>query len=94
MGLITNTNMESGIIRRLSIVLLVLTLCSTLIFGIQSDEHNIREFGAAGDGVKIETKAIQAAVDKCAAAGGIVIIPKGRYITGTIYESSLKTFKI
>ncbi|HEC43279.1 MAG TPA: hypothetical protein ENI20_10660 [Bacteroides sp.] len=41
--------------------------------------HDIRNYGALGDGIQLETEAIQAAVDKCAEIGGKVLIPKGKY---------------
>ena len=43
--------------------------------------RNVKEFGAAGDGVTLDTAAIQAALD----AGGIVHFPAGTYLTGSIY---------
>ena len=44
---------------------------------------DIREFGAVGDGVTMNTAAIQAAVDACSAAGGgTVTIAEGRYLSG------------
>ena len=44
---------------------------------------DIREFGAIGDGVTMNTAAIQAAVDACSAAGGgTVTIAEGRYLSG------------
>ena len=46
---------------------------------------NVRERGATGQGVALETPAIQAAADACAqAGGGTVYFPPGRYLTGTI----------
>lgn len=44
----------------------------------------ITEFGAKGDGNTINTAAIQNAVDKCAETGGVVIVPPGVFLTGSI----------
>jgi polygalacturonase len=50
---------------------------------------NVREQGAAGDGVRLDTKAIQQAIEACAAAGGgVVYFPPGKYLTGTLYLKS------
>lgn len=46
--------------------------------------NNVRDFGAVGDGVTMDTAAIQRAVD----AGGVVNFPPGTYLTGTIYLKS------
>ena len=47
---------------------------------------NIRDHGAAGDGARLDTRAIQAAIDAChAAGGGTVLVPGGKtFLTGTI----------
>ena len=46
----------------------------------------ITDHGAIGDGQTINTKAIQAAIDKCAAdGGGVVVVPKGTFLTGSIF---------
>ncbi|MCL5282877.1 MAG: glycoside hydrolase family 28 protein [Planctomycetes bacterium] len=48
--------------------------------------YDIRDFGAKADGQTLCTPALQAAVDKCAAAGGgTVYLPPGRFLSGTIY---------
>ena len=53
---------------------------------------NVREQGAAGDGSRLETKALQQAVEACAAAGGgVVYFPPGKYLTGTVYLKSSVT---
>ena len=50
---------------------------------------NVREQGAAGDGQRLETKAIQQAIEACAGAGGgTVYFPPGKYLSGTIYLKS------
>lgn len=51
--------------------------------------YNVRRFGAAGDGATLDTRAIQGAIDAChEAGGGTVLVPAGRYMTGTIYLRS------
>ena len=49
-----------------------------------TDMNNILDFGAVGDGVTDNTAAIQRAID----AGGVVYIPEGTFVTGTIYLRS------
>ena len=46
--------------------------------------NNVKAFGAAGDGKNNDTKAIQKAID----AGGMVYIPGGVYVTGTLFLKS------
>lgn len=51
--------------------------------------NNVREFGAKGDGVILDHKAIDAAIDDCAAhGGGTVTVPVGIYLCGTIHLKS------
>jgi len=47
----------------------------------------ITDFGAVDDGKTVNTKAIQAAIDKCAATrqGGVVVVPKGEFRSGAIF---------
>jgi polygalacturonase len=46
---------------------------------------NVKDYGAAGDGQRLETAALNAAVDACAAGGGgTVYVPPGKYLTGTV----------
>lgn len=46
----------------------------------------ITDFGAVGDGVKFNTKAIKEAISVCSkAGGGVVLIPPGKYKTGAIH---------
>jgi hypothetical protein len=47
--------------------------------------YNIRDFGAVGDGVTLDTIAVQAAVDACNRdKGGTVLVPAGDFIVGTL----------
>lgn len=62
-----------------------------LILGlaIHTAIYNIEDFGAIGDGIKLNTKSIQAAIDKAAKnGGGTVEIPEGKFLTGTIHLKS------
>ncbi len=55
----------------------------------RSEIFNIKDYGAVGDGVAIETQAVQNAINACTeAGGGIVRVPAGDFVIGTI---SLKT---
>jgi hypothetical protein len=45
---------------------------------------NVRDYGAVGDGVTVNTTAIQAAITVAAASGGSVYIPPGLYMTGPL----------
>jgi polygalacturonase len=55
----------------------------------------VRDFGARGDGVTRDTAAIQRAIDDQArGGGGIVIVPPGRYLSGTIHLRSLITLEL
>ncbi|MEJ2703859.1 MAG: glycosyl hydrolase family 28-related protein, partial [Sedimentisphaerales bacterium] len=50
---------------------------------------NIRDYGAVGDGKTLDTSSIRKAVDACAAAGGgQVLLPPGRYLSGTVHLKS------
>ena len=56
---------------------------------------NIRCFGAVGDGVAVETKAIQDSIDACHdAGGGIVHVPAGDFQIGTIELKSNVTLSL
>jgi hypothetical protein len=54
-----------------------------------------RAFGAKGDGRSVDTRALQAAIDACAAAGGgTVRLAGGVYLSGTIVLSSNVTLRV
>jgi parallel beta-helix repeat protein len=56
---------------------------------------DVRKFGAVGDGVRLDTGAIQKAVDACAAAGGgTVTVPPGKYLSGTVFLKSNVTLDL
>jgi polygalacturonase len=46
----------------------------------------ITDQGAPGDGATLGTAAIQATIDRCAAAGGgVVVVPRGTFLTGALF---------
>lgn len=50
---------------------------------------NVRDFGATGDGTTLDSPAINAAIDAAAeAGGGTVLLPAGRYFSGSIRMKS------
>jgi len=52
-------------------------------------EFNVRNYGATGDGQKLDSPAINQAIDACAkAGGGTVRLPAGTYLCGSIHLRS------
>ena len=65
---------------------LTVLLCFLASLAVQAMPLSVKECGAAGDGVTLDTKAIQAAIDSVAAqGGGVVEVPAGVYLTGSIW---------
>ena len=47
---------------------------------------SVTTHGAVGDGVTLNTRAIQAAIDQClSSGGGIVVIPRGEFLSGALF---------
>lgn len=54
-----------------------------------SNSYNIKNYGAIGDGITLNTKAFEKAITDCAEnGGGKVIVPAGIWLTGPIYFKS------
>jgi polygalacturonase len=66
---------------------LLSTLCLAMLsFAVQAQDFNITKFGVSTDSTKLNTKAIQSAIDKAyASGGGTVVIPKGVYLSGALF---------
>lgn len=48
--------------------------------------YDIKSFGAKGDGIAKDTRAVQSALDACAqSGGGTVLVPPGIFLCGTLY---------
>ena len=55
----------------------------------KKDSFNIINYGAVADGVTVNTKALQAAIDACGEkGGGVVLVPAGLWVTGPIVMRS------
>ena len=64
----------------------LLALPAVPAFARRTRTVNIRSHGAVADGRTVNTRAIQKAIDACAAAGGgMVAVPAGVFVTGSIW---------
>jgi len=58
-------------------------------------ELNVRDFGAKGDGITLETDTLQRILDRChVLGGGQIIVPAGRYLTGGLTLRSNVTLRL
>lgn len=48
------------------------------------NQYIITDFGVKDDG-NVYTEVFQSVIDKAALSGGVVIVPKGEYITGALF---------
>ena len=67
--------------------LIVLLFCSGCVGTVATKQRfPITERGAVGDGVTVNTRAIQSAIDSISAAGGgVLVVPKGVFLSGALY---------
>lgn len=65
---------------------LTVLLCLLASLAVHARSLSVKDCGAVGDGVTLDTKAIQAAINSVAAqGGGVVEVPAGVYLTGSIW---------
>jgi len=73
----------------------VLAACLCSITPAAEVLYDVRDYGAKPDGQTLCTQAIQKAIDDCAAAGGgVVYLPPGRFLSGTIAMKSGVTLRL
>ena len=65
-------------------------LCAAVLLAgaLSGAEFRVSDFGARGDGVTVNTAAIQKALDAAAAARGTVVLAPGVYLTGALFLKS------
>jgi hypothetical protein len=69
-------------------VFILISVLQSPLFG-EPITINIRTAGAANDGSVLVTRIIQDAIDKVSAhGGGMVMVPRGTYLTGTLFLKS------
>src|SRR5258705_12441120 len=57
--------------------------------------YNVRDFGARGDGLTLDTAPVQAAIDFCnKEKGGTVLVPAGDFVVGTLELKSNVTLHL
>jgi polygalacturonase len=61
----------------------------------QSKDYVITQFGAGTDSTKLNTQAIQKAIDKASAAGGgTIVIPAGVFLSGALFFKSKTSLRL
>ncbi|MGA2053540.1 MAG: glycosyl hydrolase family 28 protein, partial [Opitutales bacterium] len=66
--------------------LLLLALLASCATPPSTTRYVITDHGAVGDGQTLNTKAIQATIDLCAAqGGGVLVVPPGTFLTGALF---------
>jgi polygalacturonase len=87
--------MKKSLQVRFPIFLLVIGfIFSGMGFTTRAQVSSVKDFGAKGDGITDDTKAIQEAIDNCASKGWKVFFPEGTFMTGTVYLRSNTTLEL
>ena len=73
-----------------------LSICASAQTGANVlKRYAISDYGAVADETTVNTKAIQQAIDQCAkSGGGVVVVPKGTFLSGSIFLKQGVNLKI
>lgn len=76
-------------------ILATLSLLIPSLSGAERGLHRVTEYGAKADGITLNTSAIQSAIDTAAThGGGTVVIPPGRFLSGTLVLKDHVTLRV
>jgi polygalacturonase len=68
------------------IVLAAFVALATLASAATAKRYVVSDHGALGDGTTVNTQALQALIDRCAAdGGGVIVVPKGTFVSGALF---------
>ncbi|PWJ58036.1 pectate lyase-like protein [Dyadobacter jejuensis] len=82
-------------IKKRNFITLGLLLLTGLLTVQAGKVWDIKEYGAKGDSLFLNTEAIQRAIDACHdGGGGVVLVSHGVYISGTLFLKSKVYLKI
>src|SRR6185312_4785179 len=77
---------------RINLILVMLFAMAKFANAAQSNSsiyYNVKDYGAIGDGVNLDSKAINKAIEAAASAGGgTIYLPVGNYLSGSIHLKS------
>ncbi len=77
---------------RIILIFIVMSIATSAI--ASGPVHNVRDFGAIGDGRTNDHDAIQKAISSCDADGGTVVLSNGTFLTGQILLANNITLQI
>ncbi|TWJ02338.1 polygalacturonase [Mucilaginibacter frigoritolerans] len=73
----------------IQLIIMVLLMSVRISYAARITNFNVKDYGAAGDGINLDSKAINKAIDAASAAGGgTVYLPAGNYLSGSIHLKS------
>jgi polygalacturonase len=75
--------------------LTLVCLFAAITRAAEEKTFDVVSFGAVGDGATLSTAALQKAIDTCSAeGGGAVLVPAGRFLTGTLQLKDNVTLRL
>ena len=77
----------------LIVIVLILSVFFVRLHAQSEYNFNVKDYGAVGDGVTLDTEAVRKAVADCSVQGGTVLFPSGKYLIGSVkLESNVEIY--